>query len=149
MSISRRDLYAAGEPLGDGATRAKVGGGVVCGFGGDSSSTSKNETNNYDNRTAVQGGLGIAGSSGNTINVTDGGIVDRALDSVDMANAAAADGWTKLLNAGESLIGQTQKHVADAYAQAQSNVSGTIDNRTLIVLGVAGAAALAFMNRKG
>lgn len=149
MSISRRDLYAAGEPLGDGATRAKVGGGVVCGFGGDSSSASTSTTNNFDNRTAVQGGLGIAGSSGNTINVTDGGIVDRALDSVDMANAAAADGWTKLLSAGESLIGQTQKHVADAYAQAQSNVSGTIDNRTLIVLVVAGAAALAFMNRKG
>lgn len=46
---SRRELYAMGEPLGDGATRAKLGGGVVCGFGGDSSSSNTNQqiTNTY------------------------------------------------------------------------------------------------------
>lgn len=43
--ISRRELYAAGEPLGDCATRRKPGGGMVCGFGGDSSSDSSSTQN--------------------------------------------------------------------------------------------------------
>jgi hypothetical protein len=35
MSYSRRQLYAFGEPLGDGATRREVGGKIVYGGGGD------------------------------------------------------------------------------------------------------------------
>jgi len=34
MSISRRDLYAMGEPFGDSATQHKVGGGRIYGGGG-------------------------------------------------------------------------------------------------------------------
>lgn len=33
-TISKRDLYAAGEPLGSSATQRKLGGGYVCGDGG-------------------------------------------------------------------------------------------------------------------
>ena len=55
MTISRRQLYEAGLPLGDGATRAKPGGGRVMGFGGDSSSATTNQQTNQvwntDNRT--------------------------------------------------------------------------------------------------
>jgi hypothetical protein len=36
MSYSRRQLYAFGEPLGDGATRREAGGKIVYGGGGDS-----------------------------------------------------------------------------------------------------------------
>ena len=35
MSYSRRQLYAMGEPLGDGATRRAVGGKIIYGGGGD------------------------------------------------------------------------------------------------------------------
>jgi len=34
MSYSRRQLYAMGEPLGDGATRREVGGKIIYGGGG-------------------------------------------------------------------------------------------------------------------
>jgi len=34
MSMSRRDLYAMGEPFGDSATQHKVGGGRIYGGGG-------------------------------------------------------------------------------------------------------------------
>ena len=34
MSYSRRQLYAMGEPLGDGATRREVGGKIIYGTGG-------------------------------------------------------------------------------------------------------------------
>ena len=81
-------------------------------------------------------------------------VISMALDSVNLANANGADGFTALLgaaeslwNRGENMIGQTQQAVADAYTNAQSDKSGTIDNRTIIVLAVAGAAALAFMGR--
>jgi hypothetical protein len=36
MSYSRRQLYAMGEPLGNGATRREVGGKIIYGGGGDS-----------------------------------------------------------------------------------------------------------------
>lgn len=163
MSISRRELYAHGEPFGDCATRRKLGGGYVCGFGGGSSSASTQETNNFDQRNAVQDGIGLSGSSGNavtlnntnTTNITDGGIVTKALDSINLNNATNAQGFESLLGAaeslwqrGEKLIGQTQQSVADAYMTAQTEAKGTLDNRTIAVIAVAGAAALAFASRR-
>ena len=143
-----------------------------------SKSNSTQATNNYDQRVAVQDGIGISGdrnsitetfttNTSTTNNITDGGIVsrglgtvdnavDRALKSVDLAGANNQEGFNKLLGVAESLwtkseglIGQTQKSVADAYSQAQTDKAGTIDNKTIIVLAVAGAAALAFASRKG
>ena len=155
MSYSKRQLYAAGMPLGESVTRAKLGGGYVCGGGGSKSSQA---SSNQDNRVAVQDGIGLSYSSGNTINVetVDAEIVGKALDSVNVSNALNSDNFTKLLdvqkdmfNTSQGLIGQTQKSVADAYAQAQTEARGTIDNKTIMVLGVAAAVALVAMNQKG
>lgn len=181
-TISRRELYAHGEPFGNSATRKKLGGGYVCGFGGDSSSASTSQTFNTDKRLALQDSIGTSGdnsainyTSTTQNNITDGGIVSRALDSIDVNNATNAQGFQSLLQAanfntstqanafadlldsasknlfqsGERLIGQTQQSVADAYGKAQTEAKGTIDNKTIIVLAVAGAAALAFSRRKG
>lgn len=165
MSYSKRQLYELGMPLGESVTRHKLGGGYVCGGGGDSES--RQSSSNYDQRVAVQDGIGLSGSSGNTISVqtVDAQIVGKALDSVNVSNALGADNFSKLLeksgdmfgqsldamtkvfNEGQGLIGQTQKAVADAYGQAQNDKAGTIDNRTIIVLAVAGAAALVAMNK--
>lgn len=135
-------------------------------MGGKSSSSSASNTYNTDKRVAVQDGVGVSGD-GNAVsivtNVTDGGIVSRGLDTVDKAinavslsNATNAEGFESLLKTaeslwdrGESLIGQTQQAVADAYSRAKNDEAGTIDNRTIIVLAVAGAAAFAFAKRKG
>jgi hypothetical protein len=151
--ISKRQLYALGEPLGDGATRTKPGGRVL-GGGGDSSSSQS--TSNYDQRVAVQDGIGLAASHHNVINVTDGGIVKEALNAVNISTAVNGDGFTKLLdvtqnifNRSEALIGQTQKSVADAYSQAQTDAKGTIDNRTIMVIAVVGMAAFAYATKKG
>lgn len=185
MNLSRRELYAAGEPLGDCATARKPCGGYLCGGGGRSSSSSAQTTYNTDKRLAVgDGGFGISAdnsalsfSDSRTTNVTDarstvvnaldGGAiagafdatkasVSRALQTVDLNNATNAEGFSKLLttaeglfNKGEYLIGQTQQAVADAYNQAQTSKAGTIDNRTIIVLAVAGAAAVFALRRKG
>lgn len=125
------------------------------GGGGSSSSSTSTTTYNSDKRLAVgDGGAGISGDN-SSITITDGGIVSRALDTVDVANATNGDSFAKLLEAstklfdrGESLIGQTQKSVADAYAAANDNKAQTIDNRTIIVLAVAAAAAYAYTQGK-
>lgn len=81
--------------------------------------------------------------------------VKKALKSVETSNATLNDGYSKLIDAtadlfnrGESLIGQTQAAVADAYGQAQNDKAGTIDNRTLIALAAAAVVGLYLFNRK-
>ena len=65
--ISRKKLYAAGETLGECSTRAKLGGGYVCGGGGgggtsESSSSSSTSISNTDRRQVLDGGaIGISG----------------------------------------------------------------------------------------
>lgn len=44
MSYSRRQLYAMGEPLGEGATRREVGGKIIYGTGGDGGQPEKQTT---------------------------------------------------------------------------------------------------------
>lgn len=147
--------------------------------GGNSSSTTQNTTNNYDKRVAVDSGFGLSGDGNSvSIMSTDADIVARALDSVDNNNAIYGEGFANLLdtsnsqfgkvvsanqdsfskvldtlkqmfNTSEGLIGQTQKSVADAYDQAQNTAKGTIDNKTIIVLAVAGAVALVMISKKG
>ena len=152
MQLSRRDLYAAGEPFGDSCTTREAG-RTIYGGGGSKSSSSQATTNN-DNRVLVQDGVGVSNSSGNVINITDGGTVARALDSVDLASATAGEGFDKLLQVaddlfsrGQQLIGTTQQAVVDAYAQASQESRGSIDNRTIIV--IAGVAAAALILTKG
>lgn len=172
MNLSRRELYAAGEPFGDCATERKPGGGYLCGGGGKSSSSSAQITTNTDKRLAVgDGGFGVSADDSvlsfndartTTINTLDGGAIagafdttKRALQTIEVNNATNADGFGKLLAAaeglfqrGETMIGQTNQHVADAYAQAQANKSGAIDNRTIIVLAVVGAAGLFALRKR-
>lgn len=127
----------------------------TCYWGGEGGrSSSASTTNNIDRRVAVQGGVGVSGD-GNTVMTVDPEVVARAFDSIDKNNAIGAEGYSKLLdtakmmfNTSEGLIGKTQSAVADAYAQAQTTKQSTIDNKTIVVLAVAGAvAAIAF--RKG
>lgn len=158
MSYSKRQLYALGECLGESVTRRKPGGGYLCGGGGGGSSSSSTSTTNVDKRMAVgDGGIGAsAENSSVSISSVDSAIVARALDSVDVAGAANGEGFSALLNAadklfnrGQNLIGQTQQAVADAYGQAQTSKQATIDNKTIVVLAVAGAAVAAFAFKKG
>lgn len=147
-SISRRDLYALGEALGESVTRRKLGGGVMCGGGGGGSSSSSTATTSVDKRLAVgDGGLCVTGDA-NVITVTDAGAIAEAFKFATGANATNAEGFTKLLDVGERLIGTTQKHVADAYAVAQTTKNGAIDQKTMIVLAVVAGGAYALSRGK-
>lgn len=85
MTIYRRQLYEAGLPFGEAATRQKIGGGMLCGGGGsddapDNNSTSAPVTTNTDKRLAVQGGVGVTGDN-NTISYNDSDTVKALADA--------------------------------------------------------------------
>lgn len=126
-----------------------------------SSSSSKSNTtnNNTDRRVVADGGaIGISGDGVN-VNVLDGGAIARTFDSFDLVSKAQADGIDSLLGAVTSIFktnnetisaqaAQVNQSVLEAYRTASTDKAGTIDNKTLIVLAVAGAIAVYFMTRK-
>lgn len=172
--LSRRELYAAGLTLGECCTRAKAGGGYVCGGGGGSSkssSTTNTTTTVQDKRLVVDGGaIGItADNSSVNVQSLDAGIVSKALDTVQAGDATNAEGFAALLNSGsegfERLLTVAEKLITNssdvvsksqdaALAQIEAinaraaDQEGSIDNKTLTVLAIAGAAALVLSRGK-
>jgi hypothetical protein len=117
------------------------GGAIAAAFGFGNNTVSG--AMGFGNNT-VSNALGFANSANN-----------RAMDAIELSNVTVSAGFTQLLDVAEGLfskseglIGQTQQAVADAYGQAQTDAKGTIDNRTITVLAVAGVAALFLLNRK-
>lgn len=160
-TISRQQLYAMGEPIGDGCTRIEGGRRIYGLGGGDSSSSSSTSstTTNVDRRLVNESGIGISSDS-STINVQnlDGEIVKKALDTVNVADAASSQGFTQLLGLADKLftgagqVLQTSQTATlaqvGALNQAQNDSRGSIDQKTLIVIAVAGAAAYAYSRKK-
>lgn len=114
-----------------------------------------NTTNNLLDGGAIAEAFGFGRATSADALRTTRDTFDRALDSIDTTSATLGQGYSELLDAAdalwnrsEKLIGQTQQSVADAYVRAQDTARGTIDNRTIIVLAVVGAAAL-FLGTRG
>lgn len=124
-----------------------------------SSSSSSTTTNNSDKRIAVETGIGIS-SDGSTINVQalDGAIVQKALDTVASADATAGEGFGALLALADKLftgagavIEKTQDTTLaqlETINTAANDNKGSIDQKTIVVLAVAGAAALVLSRKK-
>jgi hypothetical protein len=124
-----------------------------------SKSSATNNTTNNDLRVVADGGsIGVSGS-GNAINVLDGGAISRTFDSLDLINKTNASTYGDMLSLMGSLFtktsdalstnaAQTQANVLEAYRNASSDAGQTIDNRTIIVLALAGAVVVYFMSRR-
>ena len=123
-----------------------------------SSSSQTNQTYNTDKRLVVDQGIGISSDSSSvTVNALDAGIVGdslkavtKALDTVSTADAVAGDSLNriigladKLFDGAGKLVTETQKTAATFAQSAAADNKGVIDNKTIMVLGVAGAAAVA------
>lgn len=138
-------------------------GGLFGGGGGSSSSTSS--TTNTDKRMALDTGVGVSSDSSTvTVNALDSGAVAGALDFASNTNSAISANYDKLLSGtGQALSGifaLADKALAGGYksldttqGQFQTTLDtaqskGTLDNRTITVLGVAAAAIAAFALRK-
>ncbi len=152
MYLSLRALYAAGEPFGDSATEKLPCGRVILGGGGSKSSSSTQTTSaNTDRRLAFSSGVGIsADNSSVNVQSVDSEIVKRALDSVDVSTANAGAGVDKLLDVADRLftgagqmVSQTQNAALaqlDTLNRAQNDAKGAIDQKTLVIIAIAGAA---------
>lgn len=134
-----------------------------------SSSKSSNTQNTYntDKRVVSDGGsVGLSGD-GSTVNVLDGGAIGRAFDAFETVQDGAGAGISALLQSAERLFmgaqagtaktqelatqmaGTLERNVLEAYSNAASDKTSTIDNRTVVVLGVAVALVVAVFAWKG
>ena len=141
------------------------------GGGGSSKSSNTTTTQATDKRMVVDQGIGISSDSSTvTVNSLDAGIVAKALDTVAGADATNGEGFARLLDLSgsgfEQLIGLADKLFTGAgvmidktqsasIAQletinaAASDQRGAIDQKTMVILAVAGAAALVLRQKKG
>ncbi len=80
-----------------------------------------------------------------------------ALDFATNANATNAEGFQSLLSGGLDLLNKaydstakTQQFTADAYQTASAELSGSLDNKTIMILGLGALAAVGlFAFKKG
>lgn len=128
---------------------------LLCFGGGGGSSSNSSDTYNTDKRNAVESGAGISGDN-STISIvqTDQGAISRALDSFDKSSALNGQGFSQLLQTASSMftasqaaVGQSAAAAADAYRIAQETKAGTLDNKTLIALALAGLGAVFLFTR--
>lgn len=126
--------------------------------GSSSTSSSNSTTQNTDKRLVVSDyGLGISSDTSTvTVNATDNGAVKDALNYADKADARQGQTLDSviglagaLFSGGFEALKTSQSQVNAAYLQATETkqAAGTIDNRTIMVLGIASAAAVAYMAR--
>lgn len=177
MSYSRRQLEALGEPLGGSATYRRPGDGrMVCGGGGeggDSESDSSTTSTNTDQRVAVQDGVGLSGSSYNTIEINDpdavravaqlgaetiartGEAIVKLNESAGANNAAA---WDTTVKAGAALVDKLIDKSTSLGAAAISSFQPTANKeadatsstaKTVALVVAAAAAAAVIANAAG
>jgi hypothetical protein len=175
-TITRRKLYALGEPFGDCCTRIEAG-RVICG-GGDSSSSTTNKTEVTDAR--VVGGndssnVSANGGSNVTVIATDhsavsGGLqlgtkaIDAATHNADNTQATAKSMYQDALSFAKDVNTKSQQAYADAsgqlasaYANQASDLATAFTDskapdKSLLIVGgvvVVGLAAVMVMARKG
>jgi hypothetical protein len=134
------------------------------GGGGGSTSSSSDQattTTNTDRRIANESGVVATDGSAITVNETtlDPSIVNKALDFAGIVDATNGDSFSKLLDTVDKLTTKTQDasttlaskfqdNVMQAYSQAKADVTGSIDQKTMIVLAATAAAAMVFLKGK-
>lgn len=125
-----------------------------------STATQTTTTNNIDRRQVVaEGAMGIA-ADGATVNIQalDAGIVNRALDAVSAADATAGQGFNNLLaladrlfEGGASVLDKTASTTLAQVAAlntASNDATGSIDQKTLVILGGVALGAAYFLGRR-
>jgi hypothetical protein len=119
------------------------------GSGGQSASTTT--TNNADKRISLQSGLAVSGS-GNTITTTDAGAINAAFDFAKSANANSGANYQALLNTTSNSLSGVLSGIASTQnfiASTQAIAKGTMDSKTIVLLGGGVLAVAAIYFAKG
>lgn len=129
-------------------------------MGSSSSESQANQettTQNTDKRIATEGSIVATDGAQITANIEsiDGDVVKGAFDFATEIGSQNAEGFgqligiaEKIFSTGSSMIESGQKQVLSALQSVENDKRGAIDQKTMIVLGVAAAAALVLVKRK-
>jgi hypothetical protein len=122
-------------------------------MGGSSSSQANQSqtTNNTDERVVNESGI-VIGKGANLQNVTveriDGEIVNNAINEFGEGFSKLLTMADKMFTSGTGMIQAGQDSVLAAAQSVENDKRGAIDQKTMIILGVAAAAALVMVKRK-
>lgn len=125
-----------------------------------SSSSTASTTTTVDKRMVVDNGIGISSDSSTVyVEALDVDIVNKALDTVAAADATAGVGFSQLLGLADKLFtgagAMVEKTQNTALGQletlnaAAADRTGSIDQKTMIVLAVAAAGAFVLSKKMG
>lgn len=120
------------------------GGGGVANKASASATTTTTTTKNTDRRLVVGergGGVSADHSTVNmTVDTSDPETVRRALDFAAQNDATMGAGYDALIKASERMVAMTGDRVASAYGNALTESKGSLEQKTIMVLGLAAAA---------
>lgn len=105
-----------------------------------------------DKRFVVDNGIGVSAGGNVTVNALDEGIVNKALDAVTAADALSNQAFEKLINVAGDFLSKSQETTLAQIGEvnaARADAAGSIDQKTMIVLGIVAAAALVLFRWKG
>lgn len=130
-----------------------MGGG---GGGSSSSSSTSSSTTNTDKRQVVDNQSVGVSSDSSTVNVTmtDQGAIDKTFALLQAGGQGVYSSLDKVIGLADTLLKGSLSVVKDstgvvsqAYETAENTKTGSIDQKTMIVLAVAGAAAFVFRKK--
>jgi hypothetical protein len=127
-------------------------------MGGRSSSSSNQATNTYNTDKRIANDGGFVAQDGGVINATiqsvDKDIISKALDTIGMADATNGESFgalltlaDKVITGGGELLATGQQQVLSSLQTLQTEKQGSIDNKTIVLLAAAGAAAYVLSKR--
>ena len=119
------------------------------GGGSSSSSSTSSQTTSIDKRMVVDNGVGVSSDSSTvTVTATDLGAIDKAFGFASASGDKIVSSFDKVVGLADVLlrgsldaVKTTNGVVSQAYETARTTAAGAIDQKTMIVLAVAGAVA--------
>lgn len=123
--------------------------------GSSSSSATTTQTTSTDKRMVVDNGVGVSSDSSTvTVNAVDLGAVEAAFGFAEGSGALLAGSFDKVLKLADTVLtgslnaaDKSTALVSSAFETAKNTASGSIDQKTMMVL--AGVAAAAYIATKG
>lgn len=119
------------------------------GGGSSSSSATTTQTENTDKRMVVDNGVGVSSDSSTvTVTAVDLGAVSKAFEFAGASGEAVVGTLDKVLKLADTVltgslktVGDSTSLVSQAYETAENTKTGSIDQKTMMVIAGIGAAA--------
>ncbi|WP_290874923.1 hypothetical protein [Aquabacterium sp.] len=135
-------------------------GGKGSGVGNSTTDQNTATTNTQSNLTGGEGAQNLYASGGGVVNTSDLGAVRAAFDAIQKNDASLGTGFGLLLGATSDIFKTSLKttqdasasaytNAAQAYAQAEADKAGGVDQKTMMILAAIGAAVVVMLKRKG